>query len=75
MPRYFFHVSSGQSGRDDREGTVFPNVTHARQEAISAAGAIFAEDGRGLVGGDTWTMKIMDELGLIVRTIHLTIED
>lgn len=75
MPRYFFHVDSGQgsgrAGSPDREGTVLSGPEQAREEAIAFAAELLRDlDGAFWNGGD-WSMRVADETGATVCTLLL----
>jgi hypothetical protein len=74
MPRYFFHVIDG---RDiiDREGTEFPNLRHARAEAIRLAGAILRDEGDAFWNGEEWHMNVTDLTGQSVLKLRFSADD
>ena len=72
MPRYFFDMFNGSRSVDD-EGVVLPDNAEARRQGISAAGAIFGEEGDHLRDGEALTMIIRNEASSVVCTIRLTI--
>jgi hypothetical protein len=53
MPRFFFHIRHGDKIVPDREGDEFPDLDHARAEAVACARELTAAQvrkGEGLAG-------------------------
>jgi hypothetical protein len=71
MPRYFFHVIDG---RDiiDTDGTVFPGLGEARDEAIRTAGAILRDEGDQFWNGTEWQMNVTDAAGQSVFKLRFS---
>lgn len=66
MPRYFFHQTTQAGLVQDYDGTVLPNLDHARKEAILDARSLMADairQGRDISGR---SMQITDEEGKVV---------
>jgi hypothetical protein len=74
MPRYFFHVIDGRS-IIDRDGTEFPNLRHARAEAIRLAGAILRDEGDTFWDGTEWQMNVTDVSGQSVLKLNFSADD
>jgi hypothetical protein len=74
MPRYFFHVIDSRS-IIDREGTEFPNLRHARAEAIRLAGAILRDEGDTFWDGTEWQMNVTDVSGQSVLKLNFSADD
>lgn len=68
MPRYYFHVHNDILARDE-EGREFPDLAAAREEAISGARDLIAEDiRRGKVTLSHW-IEIQDDAGNRLLTV------
>jgi hypothetical protein len=67
MPRYYFHVVDGHNITDN-EGTEFPNLRHARAEAIRLAGAILRDEGDTFWDGTEWHMNVTGDVTLTGNT-------
>jgi hypothetical protein len=74
MPRYFFHVIDGHNIIDN-EGTEFPNLRHARAEAIRLAGAILRDEGDTFWDGTEWHMNVTDVAGQSVLKLRFSADD
>jgi hypothetical protein len=74
MPRYFFHVVDGHNITDN-EGTEFPNLRHARAEAIRLAGAILRDEGDTFWDGTEWHMNVTDVAGQSVLKLRFSADD
>jgi len=74
MPRYFFHVIDGHNIIDN-EGTEFPNLRHARAEAIRLAGAILRDEGDTFWDGTEWHMNVTDVAGQSVLKLRFSVDD
>ncbi|MPR12331.1 DUF6894 family protein [Microvirga tunisiensis] len=74
MPRYFFHVVDGHNIIDN-EGTEFPNLRHARAEAIRLAGAILRDEGDTFWDGTEWHMNVTDVAGQSVLRLRFSADD
>jgi hypothetical protein len=46
----------------------------ARQQAITTAGELLRDKGKGFWGGEEWTMKVVDEAGDTVFSLKFTAE-
>jgi hypothetical protein len=55
-------------------GTAFPDVKHAREEAIKTASELLRGDGHEFWNGPDWTMRVTDEVGLPVFTIRIVMD-
>jgi len=68
VPRFYFHVHDGRTGRDD-EGLELPDATAAFAEALRAAKELAAvERERGGVDGDH-SIEVCDETGRVAATV------
>lgn len=59
MPRYYFHV---KDGRDfpDLQGTLLPDISAAKDEAIRFVGDLLARNSAGFWSGRDWTVRVTD---------------
>jgi hypothetical protein len=71
VPRYFFHVNDGKDWPDD-DGTVLPDATTARAQAVETAGAMLKDEGKSLWDGAEWRMDVVDETGQTVCELHFS---
>ena len=63
MPRYYFHISHGDSSKIRNDGIELPDRDAAWAEATSACGEIIRDLNGALKPGDTWRMIVKDEAG------------
>ena len=72
MPLYFFHANS-QSGRtNDLEGTEYPDLAYARDQAMLSAKVLVAEflkEGLPLAEAVDRSIEIVDEQGNVLSTV------
>jgi hypothetical protein len=73
MPLYYFHIRDGTDIIDD-EGSELARPDQARQQAITTAGELLRDKGRGFWGGEEWTMQVVDEAGDTVCSLKFTAE-
>jgi hypothetical protein len=73
MPLYYFHIRDGTDIIDD-EGSELAGPDQARQQAITTAGELLRDKGKGFWGGEEWTMKVVDEAGDTVCSLKFTAE-
>jgi hypothetical protein len=74
MPRYFFHTFNG-SAHPDTEGTEFPGLEEARQEAIKTAGEIIQGEGLNSLKGSDWHMEVTDAAGQALFRLRFSVEE
>ena len=53
----------------DIEGTVLPDLSSAREEAVRLSGALLNEFGGGFWTGETWFMEVHDEQDAVLFTL------
>jgi hypothetical protein len=71
MPYFFFHVKSASGTAMDREGSWFPDIWTAQQEATAAAREIVADIVRGGLDRPLPQTIVITELsGNKVATVH-----
>src|SRR5262245_15623315 len=69
MPRYFFHLSFGQTLLPDEEGVELPNRSAARDEALAVVRDLAnPETGRNSRRWASWFLEVADEDGGFFRT-------
>jgi hypothetical protein len=73
MPLYYFHIRDGTDIIDD-EGSQLAGPDQARQQAITTAGELLRDKGKGFWGGEEWTMQVVDEAGDTVCSLKFTAE-
>lgn len=71
MPRYFFHIHDDKD-YPDNDGTVLPDATAARAQAVATAGAMLREKGETFWGGTEWRMNVVDDAGRIVCELRFS---
>jgi hypothetical protein len=67
MPRYYFHLTDGNSVLDDPDGLELPGAAAAREEAVIVAGEL-----KGRLRPRDWTgwvVSIRDEQGNQVDSV------
>lgn len=69
MPRYFFHISDGKD-LPDEDGTELPDLAHAREQAVIAAGEAIRDAGSRFWNHGEWGMQVVDERGEPVCTLR-----
>lgn len=73
MPRYFFHVTDGESIRDDT-GTELSGLPEARRQALQTAGEMLRDgDGRFWTGQE-WSMHVIGEDGREILVLKFSAE-
>ena len=72
MPRYFFHVVDGYESLD-KEGTELPDLTAARNEAVTMSGQILRDGGGAtLWSGTPWRLWVTDGTGATLFTLSFS---
>lgn len=74
MPRYFFHTFNG-SAHPDAEGTEFPGLEEAREEAIQTAGEIIRGQSIKSWKGSDWHMEVTDASGQTLLRLRFSMEE
>lgn len=69
MPRFYFHMRSGEDFIEDPEGSELPDLAAARAEAIAAARELMADRIRNGHPADGQEFLIFDEDGKQIDTI------
>jgi hypothetical protein len=69
MPHYFFDVQDGVA-YPDLVGATFRTLAEARGEAVRRSVAVLADDSKQHCAGETWTIKIKNDWGLTLFTLH-----
>ncbi|MFK5600657.1 DUF6894 family protein [Methylobacterium sp. HMF5984] len=72
MPRYYFNVYDGVDSLDN-EGIELVSMRVAGVEAIRFAGELFKAKAEQLLGGKPWHMEVMDEQGLLILRLDLSL--
>ena len=72
MPRYHFNVHNGYTSLD-ADGTELPDWRAALSEAIRLSGMILADDHDRLVLGEDWRMEVLNETGLMLFRLDLSV--
>lgn len=70
MPRYFFHVSNGDTSQDDH-GTELADPHAAWDEATTTFGEMLRDVDGSFQMGRRWVMKVEDESGRVLFTIKI----
>ena len=60
MPRYYFHVEDHERFLDS-EGTLLPDLQHARVEAVRVSGAMLGEHASDFWKLGEWRVVVTDE--------------
>ena len=71
MPRYFFRVDDGASASDS-EGIELTGLVQAREQAAILAGGVLQEGAASFWDGQPWSVRVADDPGEILFTLHLT---
>ena len=71
MPRYFFNVYDGYSSLD-QDGTEFPDIYTAQNEAIRLSGEILREEGGRFWNGTEWRLEVTDVSGVVLFVLHFS---
>lgn len=74
MPRYFFHVSDG-SELPDHDGVELPGPGAARRQATALLGRLMAAAPEDVWNGDDWQVRVEDQSGLVLFSIHIVTVD
>jgi len=74
MPRYFYHVYDGYSSLDT-DGTEFPDIYTAQDQAIRTSGEILRDMGTRFWDGTAWRMEVADERGQILFVLRFSAEE
>ncbi|WP_414472873.1 DUF6894 family protein [Microvirga sp. M2] len=74
MPRYFFHTFNGLA-HPDTEGTEFPGLEEARQEAVQTVGEIIQGNGVDSWMGSDWHMEVTDAAGQALFRLRFSLEE
>jgi hypothetical protein len=74
MARYHFHVRDG-SDFPDPDGTELTSIHAARVQALTSAGEMLRDAGKGGVFGKEWTMKVTDQDGLVLFTLDFQLTE
>lgn len=69
MPRFYFHMRSGEDFIEDPEGSDLPDLAAARAEASAAARELMADRIRNGHPADGHEFLIYDEDGKLIDTI------
>ena len=71
MPRYFFNVYDGYSVLD-QDGTEFPDIYIAQNEAIRLSGEILREEGGKFWNGTEWRLEVTDVNGVVLFLLRFS---
>ncbi|HEY9216576.1 MAG TPA: hypothetical protein VIO94_00895 [Phenylobacterium sp.] len=73
MPRYFFHLSGGQSFTD-REGSELPDIDAAEGEAVRLHGQVLAQMPRPLLRASHCIVTVTDGLQTVFEVKTSVVE-
>jgi hypothetical protein len=74
MPRYYFHIEDHQRFLDC-EGTLLPDLQHARVEAVRVSGAMLAEHAAEFWKLGEWRVVVTDEHQIILFALSFAAVD
>ena len=69
MPRYYFHIRTGDIRTDDPEGREVPAAESLEEEAIEAARDLLAEGDLQGLDRRKWVYEVADETGATVLVL------
>jgi hypothetical protein len=73
MPRYFFHIRTGDHLNRDDEGVVLPSLEAAQAEALRSAGDLIRDAQRNLKEVAEADIVVMDQGGDTLATIPIVL--